>query len=176
MTTICAVKKDNQVAMAGDGQVTMGEKVIMKGTARKIRRIFDNQVLVGFAGGVADAITLEEMFEDKLKQFKGNLQRAAIEMAKQWRSDRGLQKLEAMLIVMNKEQVLLVSGTGEVIEPDDGVLTIGTGGTYALAAARALVRQDAPLTAAEIAKEALTIASQIDVYTNDQIIVESFEG
>lgn len=120
MTTICAVKKDNQVAMAGDGQVTMGEKVIMKGTARKIRRIFDNQVLVGFAGGVADAITLEEMFEDKLKQFKGNLQRAAIEMAKQWRSDRGLQKLEAMLIVMNKEQVLLVSGTGEVIEPDDG--------------------------------------------------------
>ena len=134
MTTICAVKKDNQVAMAGDGQVTMGEKVIMKGTARKIRRIFDNQVLVGFAGGVADAITLEEMFEDKLKQFKGNLQRAAIEMAKQWRSDRGLQKLEAMLIVMNKEQVLLVSGTGEVIEPDDGILTIGSGGNFALAA------------------------------------------
>ena len=138
MTTICAIKKDNQVAMAGDGQVTMGEKVIMKGTARKIRRIFDNQVLVGFAGGVADAITLEEMFEDKLKQFKGNLQRAAIEMAKQWRSDRGLQKLEAMLIVMNKEQVLLVSGTGEVIEPDDGILTIGSGGNYALSAARGL--------------------------------------
>ena len=166
MTTICAVKKDNQVAMAGDGQVTMGEKVIMKGTARKIRRIFDNQVLVGFAGGVADAITLEEMFEDKLKQFKGNLQRAAIEMAKQWRSDRGLQKLEAMLIVMNKEQVLLVSGTGEVIEPDDG--------NFALAAARGLLRfGDSSLTAEDIARESLKIASEIDIFTNDNIITET---
>ena len=174
MTTICAVKKDNQVAMAGDGQVTMGEKVIMKGTARKIRRIFDNKVLVGFAGGVADAITLEEMFEDKLKQFKGNLQRAAIEMAKQWRSDRGLQKLEAMLIVMNKEQVLLVSGTGEVIEPDDGILTIGSGGNCALSAARGLLRfGDASLTAEDIARESLKIASEIDIFTNDNIITET---
>ena len=172
MTTICAVKKDNQVAMAGDGQVTMGEKVIMKGTARKIRRIFDNQVLVGFAGGVADAITLEEMFEDKLKQFKGNLQRAAIEMAKQWRSDRGLQKLEAMLIVMNKEQVLLVSGTGEVIEPDDGILTIGSGGNFA----RGLLRfGDSNLTAEDIARESLKIASEIDIFTNDNIITETLE-
>lgn len=161
MTTICAVKKDNQVAMAGDGQVTMGEKVIMKGTARKIRRIFDNQVL-------------EEMFEDKLKQFKGNLQRAAIEMAKQWRSDRGLQKLEAMLIVMNKEQVLLVSGTGEVIEPDDGILTIGSGGNYALSAARGLLRfGDSNLTAEDIARESLKIASEIDIFTNDNIITET---
>ena len=174
MTTICAVKKDNQVAMAGDGQVTMGEKVIMKGTARKIRRIFDNKVLVGFAGGVADAITLEEMFEDKLKQFKGNLQRAAIEMAKQWRSDRGLQKLEAMLIVMNKEQVLLVSGTGEVIEPDDGILTIGSGGNLALSAARGLLRfGDSNLTAEDIARESLKIASEIDIFTNDNIITET---
>lgn len=176
MTTICAVKKNNQLAMAGDGQITFGESVIMKGSARKLRRIYDNQVIVGFAGSVADAITLSEMFEEKLRTHNGQLTRAAVEVAKQWRTDRTLQKLEALLIVMNEEQLLLVSGTGEVIEPDDGVLTIGSGGNYALAAARALVRQDAPLTAAEIAKEALTIASQIDVYTNDKIIVESFEG
>lgn len=176
MTTICAVKKNNQLAMAGDGQITFGESVIMKGSARKLRRIYDNQVIVGFAGSVADAITLSEMFEEKLRTHNGQLTRAAVEVAKQWRTDRTLQKLEALLIVMNEEQLLLVSGTGEVIEPDDGVLTIGSGGNYALAAARALVRQDSPLTAAEIAKEALTIASQIDVYTNDQIIVESFEG
>ncbi len=176
MTTICAVKKNNQLAMAGDGQITFGESVIMKGSARKLRRIYDNQVIVGFAGSVADAITLSEMFEEKLRTHNGQLTRAAVEVAKQWRTDRTLQKLEALLIVMNEEQLLLVSGTGEVIEPDDGVLTIGSGGNYALAAARALVRQDTPLTAAEIAKEALTIASQIDVYTNDQIIVESFEG
>lgn len=176
MTTICAVKKNNQLAMAGDGQITFGESVIMKGSARKLRRIYDNQVIVGFAGSVADAITLSEMFEEKLRTHNGQLTRAAVEVAKQWRTDRTLQKLEALLIVMNEEQLLMVSGTGEVIEPDDGVLTIGSGGNYALAAARALVRQDSPLTAAEIAKEALTIASQIDVYTNDQIIVESFEG
>ena len=162
--------------MAGDGQITFGESVIMKGSARKLRRIYDNQVIVGFAGSVADAITLSEMFEEKLRTHNGQLTRAAVEVAKQWRTDRTLQKLEALLIVMNEEQLLMVSGTGEVIEPDDGVLTIGSGGNYALAAARALVRQDTPLTAAEIAKEALTIASQIDVYTNDQIIVESFEG
>lgn len=176
MTTICAVKKNKQLAMAGDGQITFGESVIMKGSARKLRRIYDNQVIVGFAGSVADAITLSEMFEEKLRTHNGQLTRAAVEVAKQWRTDRTLQKLEALLIVMNEVQLLLVSGTGEVIEPDDGVLTIGSGGNYALAAARALVRQDTPLTAAEIAKEALTIASQIDVYTNDQIIVESFEG
>lgn len=173
MTTICAVKKGQQSAMAGDGQVTMGESVIMKGSARKIRKIYDNQVLVGFAGGVADAITLEEMFEEKLRQYKGNLQRAAIEMAKEWRTNRSLQKLEALLIVMNKDQLLLVSGTGEVIEPDDGILTIGSGGNFALSSARALLRfGDKDLTAEEIAKESLLIASEIDVYTNNSILTE----
>ncbi|MHA3225563.1 HslVU peptidase proteolytic subunit [Globicatella sulfidifaciens] len=172
MTTICAVKKNNQLAMAGDGQVTMGEKVIMKSSARKLRRIYHNEVVIGFAGGVADAITLSEMFEEKLEAYQGQLTRAAVEVAKQWRTDRGLQKLEALLIVMNKETMLLVSGTGEVIEPDDGVLTVGSGGNFALAAARALVRHDNDLSAKEIAYEALKIAGEIDIFTNDQIIVE----
>lgn len=172
MTTICAVKKNDQLAMAGDGQVTMGEKVIMKSSARKLRRIYHNEVVIGFAGGVADAITLSEMFEEKLEAYQGQLTRAAVEVAKQWRTDRGLQKLEALLIVMNKETMLLVSGTGEVIEPDDGVLTIGSGGNFALAAARALVRHDNDLSAKEIAYEALKIAGEIDIFTNDQIIVE----
>lgn len=173
MTTICAVKKGNQLAMAGDGQVTMGQQVIMKGSARKLRRIYNDQVVVGFAGGVADAITLSEMFEGKLNEFKGNLVRAAVEVAQSWRGDRALQKLEALLIVMNDEQLLLVSGTGEVIEPDDGILTIGSGGNYALAAARALSRH-ADLSARDIAYEALKIASEIDVFTNDQIRIEQF--
>ena len=172
MTTICAVKKDNQLAMAGDGQITMGQQVIMKGSARKIRRIYHNQVLVGFAGGVADAITLSEMFETKLSEYQGQLTRAAVELAKSWRSDRSLQKLEALLIVMDKENLLMVSGTGEVIEPDDGILTIGSGGNYALAAARALKRNAPELSAVDIAKQALQIASEIDVFTNDQIRVE----
>ena len=172
MTTICAVKKDNQLAMAGDGQITMGQQVIMKGSARKIRRIYHNQVLVGFAGGVADAITLSEMFETKLSEHQGQLTRAAVELAKSWRSDRTLQKLEALLIVMDKENLLMVSGTGEVIEPDDGILTIGSGGNYALAAARALKRNAPELSAVDIAKQALQIASEIDVFTNDQIRVE----
>lgn len=174
MTTICAIKKDKQLAMAGDGQITMGESTIMKGSARKLRRIYNNEVIVGFAGGVADAITLSEMFEDKLKAHQGQLVRAAVEVAKQWRTDRTLQKLEALLIVMNDEQLLLVSGTGEVIEPDDGILTIGSGGNFALAAARALKRSANDLTAAEIAEQSLKIASEIDVYTNDSIIVEEF--
>lgn len=175
MTTICAVKKDRQLAMAGDGQVTMSETVIMKGGARKLRRIFDDQVVIGFAGGVADAITLSEMFEERLQSHQGQLVRAAVEVAKQWRTDRSLQKLEALLIVMDAEHLLLVSGSGEVIEPDDGVLTIGSGGNYALAAARAMLRHQPDLSAQEIAREALTIASEIDVFTNDQIIVESFD-
>ncbi|MGY4104242.1 ATP-dependent protease subunit HslV [Ignavigranum ruoffiae] len=175
MTTICAVKKNNQLAMAGDGQVTLGETVIMKQGAKKLRRIYNDQVVIGFAGGVADAITLSEMFEDKLKQYNGQLSRAAVEVAKQWRTDRSLQKLEALLIVMNQEELLLVSGTGEIISPDDGILTIGSGGNYALAAARALVRNSETLSAAEIARQALTIASEIDVYTNNQILVESFD-
>lgn len=175
MTTICAVKKDKQLAMAGDGQVTMGESVIMKGGARKLRRIYNDEVIVGFAGGVADAITLSEMFEEKLQAHNGQLARSAVEVAKQWRTDRSLQKLEALLIVMNKETLLLVSGTGEVIEPDDGVLTIGSGGNYALSAARAMLRYG-DLSAAEIARNSLQIASEIDVFTNDNIIVESFDA
>ncbi|MGX7108426.1 ATP-dependent protease subunit HslV [Facklamia miroungae] len=174
MTTICAIKKDNQLAMAGDGQVTMGETVIMKGGAKKLRRIFNDQVVIGFAGGVADAITLSEMFETKLQAHQGQLTRAAVEVAKQWRTDRSLQKLEALLIVMNKENLLLVSGTGEVIEPDDGILTIGSGGNYALAAARAMLRTGDQLSAKEIVSQALEIAAEIDVYTNKQIMVESF--
>lgn len=176
MTTICAVKKGNQLAMAGDGQVTMGETVIMKGTARKLRRIYNNQVVVGFAGGVADAVTLSEMFEAKLKDHQGQFTRAAVEVAKQWRTDRSLQKLEALLIVMNKDTILLISGTGEVIEPDDGILTIGSGGNYALAAARAMLRNADALSAKEIAEQALKIASEIDVYTNDNIIVEEMSN
>lgn len=172
MTTICAVKKGTQLAMAGDGQVTMGEKVIMKGGAKKLRRIYNNEIVVGFAGGVADAITLSEMFEEKLQAHQGQLTRAAIEVAKQWRTDRSLQKLEALLIVMNAETLLLVSGTGEVIEPDDGILTIGSGGNFALAAARALVRNTDDLSAKEIAHQSLLIASEIDIFTNDNIIVE----
>lgn len=172
MTTICAVKKDNQLAMAGDGQITMGESVIMKGSARKLRRIYNNQVVVGFAGGVADAITLSEMFEEKLQAHQGQLRRAAVEVAKQWRTDRSLQKLEALLIVMNEETILLVSGTGEVIEPDDGILTIGSGGNFALAAARAMLRNTNDMSAKDIAYQSLKIASEIDIFTNDNIIVE----
>ena len=172
-TTICAVEKDGKFAMAGDGQVTMGESVVMKGTARKVRRIYNDEVVVGFAGSVADAFNLEGKFEEKLNQYKVNLMRAAVELAMQWRSDRAMQKLEAMLIVMNDKEMLVVSGTGEVIAPDDGILAIGSGGNYALAAARALKRDGRDdLTAGEIAKAALNVAGDICVYTNHNIIVE----
>lgn len=174
MTTICAVQHNGKSAMAGDGQVTMGEQVIMKGSAKKIRRIYNDEVIVGFAGGVADAFTLEDKFEEKLNQHKGNLLRASIEVAKIWRGDRALQKLEALLIVMNKDEMYLVSGSGEVIEPDDGILTIGSGGNFALAAARALKRNGNELTAKEMAQQSLQIASEICVYTNDNIIVDEF--
>lgn len=175
MTTICAIQHKGKSAMAGDGQVTMGEQVIMKGSAKKIRRIYHDQVVVGFAGGVADAFTLEDKFEKKLNEYKGNLMRASIEVAKEWRGDRALQKLEALLIVMDKDQMFLVSGSGEVIEPDDGILTIGSGGNFALAAARALKRNSKDLSAKEMARQSLQIASEICVFTNDQIIVEEFE-
>lgn len=172
-TTIFAVRHNGQCAMAGDGQVTFGEAVIMKHTARKVRKIFNGRVLAGFAGSVADAFTLFEMFEGKLQEYNGNLQRAAVELAKEWRSDKVLRKLEAMLIVMDRKDLLLISGTGEVIEPDDGILAIGSGGNYALAAGRALKRYSGEkLSAKEIARAALEIAGEICVYTNDQIIVE----
>ena len=170
-TTICAVKKGNEIAIAGDGQVTMGEHTIFKGTARKVRRIYNDSVVTGFAGSVADAFSLCERFEDKLTQCGGNLERAAVMLAQDWRGDKGLRQLEAMLIVANKESMLIVSGTGEVIDPDDGVAAIGSGGNYALAAARALV-QNTDLSAKEIAEKALHIAASICVYTNDNIIVE----
>ena len=172
-TTICAVHHNGKFAMAGDGQVTMGETVIMKGTARKVRRIYNDQVVVGFAGSVADAFTLEEKFESKLNEYNGDLERAAVELAQEWRMDKMMQKLEALLIVMNQEQMILISGTGEVIAPDDGILAIGSGGNYALSAARALVRNGKPdLTAGDIAHAALEIAADICVYTNHNIIVE----
>ncbi len=169
-TTICAVKRGDEIALAGDGQVTLGEKTVMKGTARKIRRIYGGKVVIGFAGSVADAFALMEKFEDKLTQFSGNLPRAAVELAQEWQMQK-TAKLEAMLICADKENLLLVSGTGEVIEPDDGVLAIGSGGNYALAAARALY-QNTDMCAADIAHKALKVASEICVFTNDHIIVE----
>ena len=171
-TTICAVQKDGVIAVAGDGQVTMGEKTIMKATAKKVRRIYGGKVVIGFAGSVADAFALSEKFEDKLTQYSGNLARAAVELAQDWRMDRAMRKLEALLLCADKDNLMLISGTGEVIEPDDGVLAIGSGGNYALAAARALV-QNTDLSATEIAEKALRIASDICVYTNGNIIVET---
>ncbi len=172
-TTIFAIQHEGVSAMSGDGQVTVGEAVVMKHTAKKVRRLFDGKVLAGFAGSVADAFTLFDLFEEKLLEYNGNLQRASVELAKEWRGDRILRKLEAMLIVMDSNGLLLVSGTGEVIEPDDGVLAIGSGGNYALAAGRALKKYSGTtMTAAEIAQAALETASELCVYTNDKIIVE----
>ena len=171
-TTICAVRHNGKTAMAGDGQVTMGEKVIMKGTAHKVRKIYDGKAVVGFAGSVADAFNLEDRFEKKLNQYSGNLQRAAVELAQEWRSDQALQKLEALLIVMDAKNLLLVSGSGEVIEPDDDVLAIGSGGNYALAAAKAMTKYADGMSAAEIAKAAIGIAGDIDIFTNHNIICE----
>ncbi len=170
-TTICAVKKNGQCAIAGDGQVTMGQSTIMKMGAKKVRRIFDEQVVIGFAGSVADAFALSEKFEEKLKQFSGNLPRAAVELAQEWRMDKAMRKLEAMLLCADKENLMLVSGTGEVIEPDDGILAIGSGGNYALAAARALY-ENTELSARDIAEKALHIAASICVFTNDNVIIE----
>ncbi|GGE25287.1 ATP-dependent protease subunit ClpQ [Marinithermofilum abyssi] len=171
-TTIFAIRHKGTVAMAGDGQVTFGNQMIMKHQAKKVRRLYRGKVVAGFAGSVADAVTLFEKFEGKLEEFHGNLPRAAVELAKEWRADKVLRKLEAMLIVADKEHLLLVSGTGEVIEPDDGMLAIGSGGSYALSAGRALARHAQEMTAAEIAKAALTIAGEICVFTNDQIVLE----
>lgn len=170
-TTICAVKRGNKVAIAGDGQVTMGEKTIFKSTAKKVRRIFNDQVVLGFAGSVADAFTLAEKFEEKLTQCGGNLERAAVSVAQNWRGDQVMRQLESMLIVADKDHLLVLSGTGEVIEPDEGVAAIGSGGNYALSAARALV-QNTELPPHAIAEKALRIAASICVYTNDHITVE----
>ena len=170
-TTICAVRKNGKTAIAGDGQVTFGQSAIMKANARKVRTLYHGKVLAGFAGSVADAFTLFEKFEGKLESYNGNLQRAAVELAKDWRTDRVLRKLEALLLVADKEKILMLSGNGEVIEPDGDAAAIGSGGFYALAAARAMV-QHTDMEAKEVAKEALSIAADICVYTNHNIKVE----
>lgn len=173
-TTIIAVQRNGETAIAGDGQVTMSEKTIMKATAKKVRRLYKGEVVVGFAGSVSDAFTLCELFEGKLEQYSGNLQRAAVELARSWRGDRALRQLEALLIAANKESMLIISGTGEVIEPDEGVAAIGSGGNYALSAGLALIR-NTELTAKEIALKSLEIASDICVYTNNNFTVEEIK-
>ena len=173
-TTIVAVRQKGKTAIAGDGQVTFGQSAIMKSTARKVRRLYHGKVVAGFAGSVADAFTLFEKFEAKLEEFNGNLMRASVELAKEWRTDRVLRKLEALLLVADAEMLLMISGGGEVIEPDGDVAAIGSGGFYALAAARALVKHT-EMEAAEIAKEALTLAADICVFTNHNIKVEELD-
>ena len=171
-TTICAVRRNGQTAVAGDGQVTMGENVIMKGNAVKVKRIYNDKVVVGFAGSVADAFALSEKFEAMLQKYSGNLMRAAVELAELWRNDKGCRRLEALLIAADSTSIYVISGTGEVIEPENGIVAIGSGGNYALAAARALA--DAiDWSAKDIAYKALKIASEICVYTNDHITVET---
>ncbi len=170
-TTICAVRRNGVTAVAGDGQVTMGESVIMKNGAVKVRRVYNGQVVTGFAGSVADAFALSERLEAKLNQFAGNLKRAAVELALEWRTDKAMRQLQAMMICADKENLLVLDGSGNLIEPDDGILTIGSGGNYALAAAKAMM-ENTELGAEEIAKKALLIASSICVFTNDHITVE----
>ncbi|MEG1529269.1 MAG: ATP-dependent protease subunit HslV [Clostridia bacterium] len=171
-TTICAVKKNGETAIAGDGQVTMGESVIMKGNAVKVKRIYNDKVLIGFAGSVSDAFALSEKFEEMLQKFSGNLMRSAVELAELWRSDKMGRKLDALLIVADTTSLYIVSGSGEVIEPESGICAIGSGGNYALAAARALAAAT-DLSASEIAKRSLKIASELCVFTNDHITVET---
>jgi len=170
-TTIVGVLKNGKCAIAGDGQVTLGQNTIIKSTAKKIRRLYNGKVLVGFAGSVSDAFALSEKFEEKLEQYGGNLKRAAVELAREWRKDKVLRNLEAMLIAADNETLLVISGGGEVIEPDEGFIAIGSGGNYALAAAKALY-YNTDLSAEEIAKKSLEIAASICVYTNSNIIVE----
>jgi len=170
-TTIVGVLRDGKGALAGDGQVTLGDKVIVKHGARKVRRLYHGQVLAGFAGTAADAFTLFERFEAKLDEFNGQLLRAAVELAKEWRTDRVLRRLEAVMIAMDPRQILIISGSGDVIEPDEGIAAIGSGGPYAQAAAAALLRHT-DLSAAEIARKALEIAAEICVYTNNHITVQ----
>ena len=172
-TTVIGLRHKGHAVIGGDGQVTVGS-TIMKQHARKIRKIYNDSVLAGFAGAAADAFTLFERFEDRLQQYHGNLLRAAVELAKAWRTDKYLRHLEALLAVVNKEQALIISGTGEVIEPDDGIVAIGSGGSYALAAARMLVKHT-DLSAKDIVKESLEAASEICIYTNGNIVVEDLE-
>ncbi|OGL41955.1 MAG: HslU--HslV peptidase proteolytic subunit [Candidatus Schekmanbacteria bacterium RIFCSPHIGHO2_02_FULL_38_11] len=170
-TTILSVRHNGKVAIGGDGQVTLGETVIMKHNAKKVRRLFHDQIIVGFSGASADAFTLLARLEGKLEQFRGNLQRAVVELAKDWRTDKVLRKLEALLAVVDKENSFIVSGTGDIIEPDDGIIAIGSGGPYALAAAKALIIHS-NLSARSIVEEAMKIAGTICVYTNLNIMIE----
>ena len=170
-TTIVAVRRNGVCALAGDGQVTSGQNTIMKSNAKKVRRLYHGKVVVGFAGSVSDAFTLCERFEAKLEHFSGNLKRAAVDLAQDWRSDKALRRLEALLIAADSEDLLVISGGGEVIDPEDGVTGIGSGGSYALAAARALV-QNTDLSATEIARKSIEIAGDICVFTNNHITVE----
>lgn len=175
-TTICAVRRGpDDVCIGGDGQVTMGETAIMKNGAKKVRKIYKGQVLSGFAGSVADAFSLTEKFESKLEEHSGNLKKAAVDLAQLWRSDKGMRNLEALMIVMDRECMLVISGNGEVIEPDEPFVAIGSGGNYAYAAANGLYNHT-DMTAEEIVKESLKIASSICVYTNDHISVEKLSG
>ena len=169
-TTVICIRKDGKMTMAGDGQVTLGETVI-KQSAKKIRRLYNGQVLAGFAGSTADAFALFSRFEGKLEEFRGNLARSAVELAKEWRTDRALRHLQALLIVADRDKTFFLSGNGDLIEPDDGIASIGSGGPFALAAARALLKYS-DLSAKEIATEAMTIAASICIYTNLSIIVE----
>jgi ATP-dependent HslUV protease subunit HslV len=171
-TTILAVKDDKGVSVAGDGQVTLGQAIAIKHGARKVRRLYRDRIVCGFAGSTADAFTLFEKFEAKLEEFGGNLVRASVELAKDWRSDKYLRRLEAMLLVADAENILMLSGTGDVIEPDDGVAAIGSGGAYAMSAARAL-RRHTDLSAEDIVRKSMAIAAEICVYTNDHIIFET---
>ena len=170
-TPICAVRKDGKVAIAGDGQVTMGETVV-KGNARKVRRLYDGKVIIGFAGGTADAFTLFELFEEKLRQYNGDLTRAAVELAKQWRMDKQLRNLEAMMLASDGVKMFLITGNGDVLEPEGDVLAIGSGGNYALSAARAYLDSKVDLDAEEIARRSLAIAGDICIYTNHSVITE----
>lgn len=173
-TTIICVRRGSSVVLAGDGQVTMGEKIIMKGSARKLRRLHDGKVLCGFAGSTADAMTLYEKLDAKLKSYNGNLTRAAVELAKDWRTDKMLRQLEALLIAADAETTLMISGAGDVIEPEEGVIAIGSGGSYALSAARALIRHT-ELSAREIAEASMQVAAEICVFTNTHLSVEELD-
>ncbi|MBU1078623.1 MAG: ATP-dependent protease subunit HslV [Spirochaetes bacterium] len=170
-TTILAIKHNKACALGGDGQVTMGD-TIMKSNAKKVRRLYNNKILAGFAGSTADAFTLFEKFEGKIEQFNGRLSRAAVELAKEWRTDKILRRLEALLIVMDKESMYIISGNGDVIEPEDGIVGIGSGGQYAVAAAKAIVKFNKTLKVTQIVTEALKIAASICIYTNENLVVE----
>lgn len=172
-TTILSVRRPNQVVIGGDGQVSMGDTVL-KGNARKVRRLYHGQVIAGFAGGTADAFTLFERFEEKLEKHQGNLMRSAVELAKDWRTDRMLRRLEALLAVADKDNSLIISGTGDVIEPEDAIMAIGSGGPYATAAARALFH-NTDLSAEAIVEKGLKIAGDICVYTNGNVVIEALE-